>query len=37
VAAVPVEVPPPERLGIYLDGAAAVVVPDPAALGIRLD
>jgi hypothetical protein len=35
----PVEVPPPERIGITLDDtpAAPVNVPDPEKLGIKLE
>ncbi len=36
VASRPVEVPPPDALGIHLDPEPAVTVPDPDALGIKL-
>jgi len=36
VAARPVDVPLPERLGIRLDNPA-VVVPEPAKLGIKIE
>jgi hypothetical protein len=32
-----IEVPPPHQLGIHLDDAPAVVVPEPGKLGIKLD
>lgn len=33
----PVQVPPPEQLGIRLDDSPAVVVPAPGQIGIRLE